>query len=115
MLNGEFDTAQPKKRPPPPGAPADCVSSVEMYYIDRQDRHRVARVHYYERPDGSIGGKGRHDPKELYVNGTRYHLHSGAWPWHRVRRDPSTLFREGGWMYRKYVAWRNFKCRRFGR
>jgi hypothetical protein len=29
----------------------------------------VAEVHYYERPDGSIGASGQRDPKEIVHEG----------------------------------------------
>jgi len=40
--------------------------TVEYFTIDGQ---RVARVHQYLRPDGTIGGKERPDPKWLRVGG----------------------------------------------
>lgn len=36
--------------------------------------NEVARVHRYLRPDGTIGGSGRPDPKRLLENGVLYRL-----------------------------------------
>lgn len=35
-------------------------------------KERVALVHRYARPDGTIGATGRADPKELLVEGERW-------------------------------------------
>jgi hypothetical protein len=40
-------------------------------YFDRHGR-RIAVVHRYVRPDGSLGGRGRNDPKLLLHNGVIY-------------------------------------------
>lgn len=58
--------------PPPPGHPPGTRSQM-ISYFDSQG-NRVARVHQYLRPDGSIGGSGRPDPKMLMVNGVIYML-----------------------------------------
>jgi hypothetical protein len=38
------------------------------------NRKKVAEVHYYERPDGSIGASGSLDPKEIVHQGVLYFL-----------------------------------------
>lgn len=50
-----------------------CTRSQYVIYIDKNG-HKVAGVHQYLRPDGTIGASGRPDPKELLVNGTLYIL-----------------------------------------
>ncbi|MBA3571931.1 MAG: hypothetical protein H0W34_08165 [Pyrinomonadaceae bacterium] len=47
--------------------------SQEVRYYD-QDNNEVARIHWYIKPDGSIGGSGLPDPKRLMVNGILYRL-----------------------------------------
>src|SRR3990167_4629064 len=50
-----------------------CTYTQEISYLD-QDGREVARVHQYLRPDGSIGAKGRPDPKRLFINSIMYRL-----------------------------------------
>lgn len=44
--------------------------------IDYWDSHgeKIAEVHRYLRPDGTIGGSGLPDPKVLVENGIRYRI-----------------------------------------
>ncbi len=51
--------------PTPPGEPY-CTRSQILYYYG-QDTKLVAVVHQYMRPDGSLGGSGKPDPKHLYL------------------------------------------------
>jgi hypothetical protein len=48
-----------------------CTSTQMVSYFD-VDNVEVARVHQYLVADGSIGGKGRPDPKRMFVNGVIY-------------------------------------------
>jgi hypothetical protein len=50
----------------PPGTRSVIVSYVNEF------RHRIFLVHFYLRPDGSIGASGRPDPKWLFENGVVY-------------------------------------------
>jgi hypothetical protein len=45
------------------------LSNVDKYYdLDQL----VMVVHYFRRPDGSLGGSGKYDPKKLLVDGVLY-------------------------------------------
>jgi len=46
-------------------------SIVDSYYDD--DDQKVMTLHYFLRPDGTLGGSGRPDPKELLVDGIMYY------------------------------------------
>jgi len=50
-----------------------CTQSQEVSYYDA-DGNEVARVHQYIRLDGSIGLKGKPDPKRLLKDGVLYRL-----------------------------------------
>jgi hypothetical protein len=50
----------------PPGTKSQVLA-----YIN-PSRRQVAVVHQYLRPDGTLGGGGRPDPKKLWHNGTLY-------------------------------------------
>jgi hypothetical protein len=39
-----------------------------VWYLDDQ-RNRLALVHEYRLPDGSLGGSGKPDPKRMYFEG----------------------------------------------
>jgi hypothetical protein len=56
--------------PQPAGEP-HCTRSQMISYRDAEG-HEVARVHQYLRPDGTLGGSGKPDPKRLYNRGTIY-------------------------------------------
>jgi hypothetical protein len=56
--------------PEPSGEPA-CTRSQMISYRDRAG-HEVARVHQYLRPDGTLGGSGKPDPKRLCHGGAIY-------------------------------------------
>lgn len=48
-----------------------CTRSQILAYEDPPGK-QIAVVHQYLRPDGTIGGSGRPDPKRLMVNGIVY-------------------------------------------
>lgn len=51
--------------------PAGTLSQIVAY---ESDGNRIALVHRYLRPDGSIGASGRPDPKELLEDGILYYV-----------------------------------------
>lgn len=65
---GEILTRVASRRPPhrssgqPPGTESQMV-----HYFRLHDLQRIAVVHQFVRPDGSIGGSGRPDPKRLML------------------------------------------------
>jgi len=70
-LNGELETrpARPERHADPEWTLQPyCTMSQTVEYFTLEGI-RVARVHQYLRPDGTIGGSGRPDPKWLYVDG----------------------------------------------
>jgi hypothetical protein len=50
-----------------------CTHSQLMAYLNAQGR-QVAIVHQFRRSDGSLGGSGQPDPKQLLHEGTLYIL-----------------------------------------
>jgi hypothetical protein len=52
----------------PPGTRSQMIS-----YRDASDKE-IARVHQYLRPDGTLGGRGKPDPKRLLHDGVLYRL-----------------------------------------
>ncbi len=70
---GEFMVRVTRDGHPSPersGEP-DCTRSQILAYFDGNGQ-KVALVHQYLRPDGSLGGSGMQDPKVLYVDGVLY-------------------------------------------
>ena len=49
-----------------------CTTSEILTYYDANTGLKVAEVHQYVRPDGSLGGSGLPDPKRLYNDGILY-------------------------------------------
>jgi hypothetical protein len=47
----------------------------DVRYLDKNN-NEICRAHRYIRPDGTIGGKGRTDPKTIFVGETKYHQNS---------------------------------------
>lgn len=61
-----------EKHPSPqPASEPFCTRSQMVSYLDSTGVE-VARVHQYLRPDGTIGGSGRPDPKRLLHQGVIY-------------------------------------------
>jgi hypothetical protein len=58
--------------PPRSGDPL-CTRSQTLAYINAEGE-KVAVVHRYLRPDGSLGASGRPDPKRLFEDGVLYVL-----------------------------------------
>lgn len=59
-------------RRPPQGEPYGLRSQI-VYYVDQNDE-TIAVVHQYLRPDGSLAGSGRPDPKHLLLGNRRLHV-----------------------------------------
>jgi hypothetical protein len=57
---------------PASNQPAGTKSQILAYL--NQDGRQVAVVHRYLRPDGSLGGSGKPDPKKVFQNGELYVL-----------------------------------------
>jgi len=61
-----------ESHPSPPRATLPfCTRSQIIAYLDASGA-KVALVHQYLRPDGSLGASGRPDPKRLLLHGTLY-------------------------------------------
>lgn len=69
VLAGELLASTEKSAPAPTqaGQPPGTMSE-RIWYFDR-DLNRIALVHQYILPDGTIGASGRPDPKWLLVDG----------------------------------------------
>jgi hypothetical protein len=66
-----------------------------MDYFDRNG-HRVARVHQYRMPDGSLGGSGKPDPKSIFHEGVFYTIdESEQWDLAKWYEDGSGQSRNG--------------------
>jgi hypothetical protein len=63
-------TKEKHPSPQPAGEPF-CTRSQMISYINAEGRE-IARVHQYLRPDGTIGGSGKPDPKRMLHEGTIY-------------------------------------------
>lgn len=72
-LNGELRTVLMREgHPSPPLANEPfCTRSQVIAYLDMKG-YKVAIVHQYLRPDGTIGLSGKPDPKKLFHKGTLY-------------------------------------------
>ena len=110
MLAGEFtpNTMSSNPAPPAAGQPTNTLSQM-VSYIDAGGQE-VARVHQYLRPDGTIGAKGRPDPKRLLENGVLYRLHKG-----NAQATPAPATRFARWTAgaaRIYMTiWGPIRCR----
>lgn len=58
------------------GEPNGTLSQMVSYRDS--DNREVARCHQYLRPDGTIGGSGKPDPKRVYLEGTLFRLEKGG-------------------------------------
>jgi hypothetical protein len=61
---------------PPPAFEPYCTVSQSVHYYTRQLK-KVAVVHQYLRPDGSLGASHRPDPKAIIVGDVMYVLDPG--------------------------------------
>lgn len=68
-----------ERHPSPPMANEPvCTWSRMLSYRERVTDEEVARVHQYDRPDGTIGLSGLPDPKRVLRDGILYRLHRKA-------------------------------------
>lgn len=64
-----------ERHPAPPLAnEPTCTWSRSYSYRDKQTGEELARVHQYDRPDGTIGLSGMPDPKRVLKDGVLYRL-----------------------------------------
>jgi adenylate kinase family enzyme len=77
MKNGEFQEVIVSRNPRRRGDRR--VRKTESQIVDYQDKYgnRVARVHQYRKPDGTLGGSGKPDPKSLFHEGVFYVIYEG--------------------------------------
>ena len=71
--SGEFEERVLKSRhpaPPASGEPHCTESQIVCYHLP--DGTRVALVHQYLRPNGTVGASGRPDPKAMLKDGILY-------------------------------------------
>lgn len=74
-LSGEFQMKRRRNSHPSPeksGEPFCTLSQIIAYYD--ADNQRIANVHQYLRPDGTIGGSHRPDPKAVVIGDTLYYV-----------------------------------------
>lgn len=75
--NGRLHTILRKSKHP--GSPLArepvCTQSQYITYVNEAGE-KIAGVHQYLRPDGTIGLSGRPDPKEVYIDGILYIIDS---------------------------------------
>src|SRR5688572_27826550 len=85
MRKGEFALQYLHNRhPAPPKANQPiCTKSQFISLVDIKTNEEIVRFHQYLRPDGSLGGSGKPDPKRLRHRGVLYHV---------VREPPTRLF-----------------------
>ena len=74
VQRGELTSTILESRPAPPDAGQPSGTLSQMLSYRDSDNNEVARVHQYLRPDGSIGGSGKPDPKRVFLEGTLYRL-----------------------------------------
>ena len=69
---GEFRQVTKRSRPAPPeaGQPPGTLSQIVHYYTARDEK--VAVVHQYLLPDGTLGASGLPDPQMLLEGGVLY-------------------------------------------
>jgi hypothetical protein len=108
-LTDEFKTkyGEPGEPDPESGQPPNSISLM-AYYYDRATGDLIAKIHHFILANGDIGGRGRHDPKGLLLDGVQYRQNKGL---PKVNRDPSLNFPDGA----KREAYKDFRrwCCRF--
>lgn len=71
MVKGEFGCCLARERTPRGTDEPTGTRSLTISYVNEVGE-RVFMVHIYLRPDGSIGGSGKPDPKWLFEDGVVY-------------------------------------------
>jgi hypothetical protein len=77
--SGEFRTLVLREANPDlikSGQPLGTKSQMVVYLDSNDDQ--IALVHQYLRPDGTLGGSGRPDPKKVLKDGVLYILELGS-------------------------------------
>lgn len=76
LKSGELSAVVLEERHPtfPDANEPFCTWSRSISYRERQTDQEVARVHQYDRPDGTIGASGLPDPKRILKDGILYRL-----------------------------------------
>ncbi len=74
LKRGELTSIVLESGTPRPDAKEPPGTVSQMLSYRDSDNKEVARVHQYLRPDGSIGGKGKPDPKRVFLDGVLYRL-----------------------------------------
>ena len=63
---------EPPNRPAPAGAQQIPGTVSQMISYRDSDDNELVRAHRYVRPDGTVGGSGRPDPKIIFESGILY-------------------------------------------
>jgi hypothetical protein len=72
-LRGELVTSVLREgHPAPPKAPEPYNARSQIVDYFTLEGEKVAKVHQYLRPDGTLGASGKPDPKYVVINGVRY-------------------------------------------
>jgi hypothetical protein len=58
---------------PPPAEEPECTHTQMIAYLDHEDC-RIVNVHQFLRKDGTIGAKGRPDPKAMLIDDILYYV-----------------------------------------
>lgn len=95
------------------GKPRNGSITVQEYYGLAAGRVLMLRLQWFEDEFGGIFRSGLKDPKQMYLEGFDYHLHSGNTRLERVRREPEKAL-PTVWLQKKYGVWRTYKCDRWG-
>jgi hypothetical protein len=74
IASGEYTLNVIRSRPPAKGGNLPDGTHSEISEIINNQGIKIGTVHAMRLPDGTIGGSGRYDPKELMVGQTRYLL-----------------------------------------
>lgn len=71
--NGEYNVIVRRRGIPAPesGQPPNTESQTVVYY-DKRTGDKIAIVHQFVLEDGTLGGSGMPDPKQLYHDGVLY-------------------------------------------
>ena len=74
LTQGELTSVILESRPAPIDAGQDPGTLSQMLSYRDAGNNELARVHQYLKPDGTIGGKGKPDPKRVFIDGVLYRL-----------------------------------------
>lgn len=74
IASGQYTLNERKRAPPAKGGDLPLGTMSTIFEILDNQGSRLGTVHAMILPDGTIGGSGRYDPKELLVGNRRYLL-----------------------------------------